>query len=521
MYIKHTWTISILLLLVLSLIPVPARAQGQDQFPQMFPPDGPYAVGRTEYQWTDPDRDEVHTEAEDDRRSLLVEVWYPAEPGAEDIVSSYVEVPMAMLFSQRINQPVSGVLAIRSNAYPNAPLASAENTYPVVIFDPGFSVAPRRYTVILEELASHGYVVFAVSHPYVTSLTIMPDGRILEALDAEALSSIWAPNDIMDAEFSEAWLPDVLFVLDQIEALNTEDERGLFAGRLDLDHLGMVGHSQGGRTTSEACMLDARCDGVVSLDGGRSSLVSLTFDRPYMLIVAGQKVDEFVAEFDHGLEAVESGYYVLTMLQSNHMSFVDDAFWMGAIYPGELPDEFKIAQRFLYDYRTYIRAFLDKHVRGLDEPLLSGPSEDFPEVFFLARNEPAPRPTDASDPQPVVIGETNRGELAVGAADVWTYEGKAGEHLVLWVMADRPANFASHEERLQLNLMDTLLVVRGPDGSIVALNDDHQRGLTDSALYDVELPADGVYHIEVRTYDNLYAGTYSLMVEVGGGPPEA
>lgn len=502
--------------LLAALLPGPAAAQSS---PQLIAPGGPYAVGRTAYDWVDAAREEVHTEEEGDRRELLVEVWYPADPAPDAKVGAYLEIPMAVLFAQMVEKPPENTISLQSNAYPDAPLSKAETTYPVVIFSPGFSVVPRRYTVLLEELASQGYVVFAVSHPYVTNLTIFPDGRLVEPMNYNRLASLWVPQNVYDGEFEGAWLPDLQFVLDQIEAINADDPQDRFTGRLDAAHVGMIGHSQGGRTVSEACMLDARCAGAVNLDGRRSAWVNLLMDKPYMLILSDDGgVRGLVDEFDYGLEALDSGYYVLMIPGTDHMSFVDDAFWLPLVFDADPPDELIVAQRVLIDYRAYILAFLNKHVRGLDVPLLDGPSEEYWEVFFFARTGDAPDPLAGHTPQPVVIGEDNRGELEVGTAHAWTYQGRAGEQITAWITADRPANLATHEERIQFELMDTLLVVRGPDGRILALNDDRLPGFTDSILEALELPVDGEYRIEVRTWGSLYAGGYSLMVESSRTP---
>ncbi len=43
-------------------------------------------------------------------------------------------------------------------------------------FTPGFA---NQNIVQMEELASHGYVVFSISHPYVSALMLYPNGRII------------------------------------------------------------------------------------------------------------------------------------------------------------------------------------------------------------------------------------------------------------------------------------------------------------------------------------------------------
>ncbi|HEX3052141.1 MAG TPA: hypothetical protein VHP83_15890 [Aggregatilineaceae bacterium] len=492
-------------LLMLSLLPFPAQAQ--DSF-QMVSPSGPYRIGRTAFQWVDESREEVHTEEEGDFRELLVEAWYPAAPTADAQFGPYMEPDMAALFAAQVGQPAETVSAILSNAYPDAPLADDLVTYPVVVFDPGFSPAPRQYSVIIEELASHGYVVFAVSHPYVTTVTVFPDGRVIEPINSNRLSTLWAPRDIYDGEFEDVWVPDTTFVLDQIEALNDSDPR--FAGRLETSRIGMVGHSQGARTVSEVCLRDARCVAAVNLDGNRSAAVEFKLTKPYMLLLADNGVAAFANTYQFGLEAMASDFYVLMIPQTNHMSFEDSVFWVPVVSGTTDAAGVESAQIVLLDYREYIRAFCDQYVRDLTDPLLEGPSDSHPEVFFLRRDEPITPPTAAAEPQAAVLGG-NTGELALGEADVWIYEGQAGEIIDFMLMADKPADGATVEQAAEYGLMDTLLVIRAPDGSILALNDDTGMS-TNSTLEGIELPADGPYTIEVRTWESQTAGGYTLVL---------
>ena len=42
------------------------------------PPTGPFIVGRTSFYWKDPARPETLTDDPNDRRELMVTLWYPA-----------------------------------------------------------------------------------------------------------------------------------------------------------------------------------------------------------------------------------------------------------------------------------------------------------------------------------------------------------------------------------------------------------------------------------------------------------
>ena len=51
------------------------------------------------------------------------------------------------------------------------------------------------------------------------------------------------------------WAQDNSFVLDQVEELNTSDPSGFFTGKLDLENIGIFGHSFGGASALQTCSL--------------------------------------------------------------------------------------------------------------------------------------------------------------------------------------------------------------------------------------------------------------------------
>src|SRR5687767_11343445 len=56
---------------------------------------GPYAVGKVERHLVDEARDEIFTEHAEDKRELMVAVYYPAEPAADSVPAPYVESGLA------------------------------------------------------------------------------------------------------------------------------------------------------------------------------------------------------------------------------------------------------------------------------------------------------------------------------------------------------------------------------------------------------------------------------------------
>ncbi|MEM1444373.1 MAG: acetylhydrolase, partial [Verrucomicrobiota bacterium] len=87
--------------------------------------------------------------------------------------------------------------------------------------------------------AAAGYVAVFLQHPG-------SDRSVWENVDRnERMNALKKAANIQS---SIARFEDVPFIIDQLEAWNVEEEHQL-AGRLDLDHIGMSGHSFGAHTT--------------------------------------------------------------------------------------------------------------------------------------------------------------------------------------------------------------------------------------------------------------------------------
>lgn len=132
-----------------------------------------------------------------------------------------------------------------------------------------------------------------------------------------------------------------------------------------------------------------------------------------------------------------------------------------------------------------------------------------------------PSPTFTPSPTPpldlAVYGE-NRGRIAIGGGQRWEIDGRQGDILTIEVRADRPANDGT-SRTFDPNGLDTLVIVRDPDGNIIAENDDavpNEVSLhTDSRIDNLILPVTGIYQIEVRSWNDQTGGAYTLIVTPG------
>jgi predicted dienelactone hydrolase len=229
----------------------------------------------------DADRPEVFTADPDDRRELIVQLWYPAKPDPSAPRALYVQDAGALAPVARLLQVPESTFAqwtsLTTNAVEAAPVADDQPSYPVVIFLEGIKFGYRQQnTFQVEELASHGYIVAAIDQPYVAATVVFPDGR------RAGYDSRWDPphSAFMDAHILYL-AQDAIFTLDQLVVLNRADPARILTGRLDLQRAGLLGMSLGG----EACRLEPRLRAGLLMDAFMpAEVVQAGLQQPTMWI---------------------------------------------------------------------------------------------------------------------------------------------------------------------------------------------------------------------------------------------
>lgn len=366
---RYLLTLTGILLTALSL-PMVSSAQGSEPVDiSMFPaPTGPYQVGRITQHWVDVSRDELLSEVEGDQRELIVRIWYPVEvePGTEfalatEDLSGPSAAELMSIFNLDSSDPVfQSFINLRTYAYQDAPVSDEQPTYPVLVFSPGWASAPEEYSIQIEELASHGYIVVSLYHPYYSGPTVFPDGRIVMPIQL-------GNNRQLDQAAITTCAQDILFALDQLESLNTNDPASMFTGRLDLERIGVFGSSLGGTAATLSGTLDNRIRAIVNEDA-RGPADYTPLEQPFMLFRAT------VAPIPS-----QGPNYTVSVRGFVHNSFGDWPVFMPHVGSIE-------GQRTVEIVRAFILAFFDKYLKGEDSGLLDGASADYPEVDIQVGN---------------------------------------------------------------------------------------------------------------------------------------
>jgi dienelactone hydrolase len=357
-------------------------------------PSGPYKLTLTNTQLTDPHRlDPWHLDTITNRRIMIsrydpipasacrqskkIPYMSPGVVAAEDEILEPYGWPVGVLGGIEMSICVSST----KTSHPNEKL-------PIVIFSPGLNTTRFYYSFLAQEVASRGYSVILIDHPFETDIVEFPDGTV-------AYGGYFSSENVSALNFAlDVRGKDISFVID---SLGKEKEDGVV----------MFGQSFGGAVTAQAMRDDQRIKGGVNLDGLLfGDVVSEGFNK--QPAKGKGKAQSFILWGADGHNATEDpdwhSYWSklaeqriwkleLSLKGGAHGSFWDMPLLadISGIRDELSPDteewllDFKVpGKRTLGVVAEYLVDYFG-FVFGEEEGLLSGPNKEFPEVEFLSR----------------------------------------------------------------------------------------------------------------------------------------
>lgn len=225
---------------------------------QLLKPTGTFAIGRMVYEWTDTSREIQITEHCSEKRTLVVQLWYPAHLDSPQVKAAYAPY-------SKEQQHIS------THSYLRAAFSEQVSSAPLILISPGRGTKGARYSTIAEELASHGYIVAAVDMPQIGHVQYADGWAIRPSSDfAPPRGLMGGPYEKVDQFFEKPTaigLADLQFAYQQLSALNESDPHGRFIDRIDLKKLGLLGHSLGGRIAGQFAAEHPHVKAYISMEG--------------------------------------------------------------------------------------------------------------------------------------------------------------------------------------------------------------------------------------------------------------
>ena len=264
-----------------------ARAAATQPSPPVEPlrvtpaPTGSFGVGRLPFELVDSSR----SDPADGAHSRVVAgwIWYPATHGAAEgqeraLPGEWGDLRAAASAAKLGASAAEAMRTLTVHATTRAPWAPAVTRAPVLLFAPGNGWLPTDYSVLLEDLASHGYVVVGLAPVGLADVVRLRDARtIRKTLGVGAAIG----DDQLHAH------RDALYLLSHLADFDADKSAPWFE-HLDLERIGTFGHSLGGTTALVAAFEDSLVRAAINLDGDAMGTVTEVRPRVPLLYVTSE-----------------------------------------------------------------------------------------------------------------------------------------------------------------------------------------------------------------------------------------
>jgi|LGOV01.1.fsa_nt_gb dienelactone hydrolase len=380
---------------------------------ELIKPTGTYKVGVRRYDFIDESRIQVfHFEKKDTPRKIPVIIYYPSDDIEINETTSYLSKECAKMISKNYFYLVPRNLhKVKTHLYKNVSISKKHETFPIVLYSHGYGGYMENNTMLLSNLASLGYVVVSIGHPYEAGVVQYKDKVTVEIhpefrkmikgtkesnyqmanilkrkcnTDDEILQLEKDYNSLIPQELNThigVWVEDTNFVADKMEQLNSGEISSVFKGQLNFDNgIGVIGHSYGGSTAGQACWKEKRYTCGINIDCGTfGEYGSKDIRTPFMTI--GTNIINYIGKSTFIKNSKDS--YMVTISDTAHLGYTD------ALFTSRLLNLFKsLGKRDKYDFNNiftqYVKQFLDKYLKQIDSASLD--SLHFKGVTFERNN---------------------------------------------------------------------------------------------------------------------------------------
>lgn len=398
--------------------PIPMRPSIPTAAPAPFDlpaPTGALPIGATSWHVTDDTRKETFT-GSGKTRQVHVLAWYPATSSSTAERAPYLREGLTEVstFATLLRSPgvFDDLARVQTHATLDATPAASPAKFPVLVFSHGYTGIPSSHTTLVEDLASHGYAVLSIVHPYESTAALLADGQTVTMVDEtsaprQALRDVFGEWSVEDStmkavtsakdedeqlrllrgylaglqktnEALRRWVDDTRLVLDRLPAPAARNTGATLATRLDMESIGVLGHSMGGVTAGQFCVDDQRCKAGLNLDGipQYGSMIDNRMKRPFLMVYSARHGHEGASDAIYKRAA--SPYYRVDVRDTLHLEFSDMVLYGGPLRERKMLGAIA-PQRAIEITRAIVREYFDQELRGQRSSLLAG-QVSFPEV---------------------------------------------------------------------------------------------------------------------------------------------
>ncbi|MCH5584421.1 dienelactone hydrolase family protein [Shimazuella sp. AN120528] len=369
-------------------------------------PTGSYNVGIKYIRLVDDKRKDPFLNKSTQKRELMTKVYYPAKKDDSKAFDPYFHHSTQLIKALTDNYHLPEIAfdqlkLVQTNSKEDLQLSDKQKSYPIILFSHGAGTTMEVETSQCEDLASHGYIVVAIDHTYLSAGSVFPD----KFISPKEITTQFNMGDITTI-FSQIMADDDKFVIKKLGEMNEGKMNSNFKGKLNLNKIGVIGHSLGGSAAYNLAINDSRVKAAINLDGTVFTTPKNFKHMAPFLMIANDKVqvqtienkttmmpkfeslsneDKKIMLSSYGSkEAYDKAYEkmqqeiiglnkvlkasgnLFTIIGSDHMKFTDIGLWIGDSY---LRDLINITgktdpAKCLEITKAVTLAFFDQHLKG-------------------------------------------------------------------------------------------------------------------------------------------------------------
>lgn len=439
-------------------------------------PSGKHFVGVRDFSVVDRSRMGINGVDENVPRRLLVRVWYPSDDITGLKSRHYFSEAEVQSTAKGVGRAMKMPFLLqhlghaKTNSFEGAPLLSGASDLPTLIYSHGYGLYAGQNTALMEDLASHGYVIYSLHHSGDGTDAVMPNGDIVPtdpaifetaAADAEQMESLMSEllmsvasdswdkrraavlqqrNNNIERDFrpsvhsAEIWTDDQLFLHDTLESGDVAKNVVDIVAASNLQETGQFGMSFGGSVAGDVCQKDSRCAAAVNLDGGEFHYTSFNRQIPVPFLMMhsdparavslwggdeaqqnrARPFNDFAYE-RHDLAGLRDDLYRVQVNGADHGSYSDLKWYLripilnssfGALDP-------KTTLAFQNDF---VRGFFDKHLKNIDNLFPEPQLEAYEAIAVISDTTPLREWWTNAHPEDDIVRvvlETARGNIVL------------------------------------------------------------------------------------------------------------
>lgn len=300
------------------------------------PPSGPWSVKTEVHDLTDesrwdpfaPNLNSTH------KRRILASTFLPVAPcdEADEVVLPYLTPAteaayMEYMAALGVPGEVLTGFEVGYCAAGGSESGPPPGEYPLIVISPGFTTTRLAYGVQARALASLGFPVVTIDHPYDSLVVDFPNGDIFQLAVPDTPEAYLLAVDTR--------VKDISFLLDQLP--------------IDTSKVIAIGHSMGGWASGALALVDDRVAGGMNLDGRMEGpVVDQGLAKPFLLVgppetIAKGGQDGWRDFYDTSRDA----RMIISVNETVHNSYMDFPYMLSFKAAGIPPELLPILHAFL------------------------------------------------------------------------------------------------------------------------------------------------------------------------------